>query len=170
LTQMGRICLGIDPGIGRLGYGVVFQQGAKYSAGPYGCLFTSSRDPMEERILSLFDRVDSLISELNPDLLSVERLFFGRNSTTAEYVFQIRGTMLLLAARHKIFLVEPKPAEVKMSVCGNGRAEKIQVQQMISRILDMGSVPCQDDAADALAIAVTGLALWDFQKKTKSGD
>ncbi|MDO9507751.1 MAG: crossover junction endodeoxyribonuclease RuvC [Thermovirgaceae bacterium] len=167
---MDRTCFGIDPGIARMGYGIVFQEAAKYSAGSYGCLFTSPDEPLEARILYLFDRLDALISEARPDLISVERLYFGKNTTTAEYIFQIRGVVLLLAARHKIPVVQPKPAEVKMSVCGNGRAEKRQVQQMISRILNMGSVPCQDDAADALAIAVTGLALWDFNKKTKSGD
>lgn len=167
---MGRICFGIDPGIGRLGYGIVFQNGANFSAGPYGCLVTSPDEPIEKRILRLFKNLDTLIGEAVPDLVSVEKLYFGRNLTTAENVFQVRGIVLLLAAKHGISVVQPKPSEVKMAVCGNGRADKRQVQLMISRVLNMGNVPCQDDAADALAIAVTGLAIWNFYKQTESGD
>lgn len=165
-----RVCFGIDPGIGRLGYGVVLQSGANLSAGKYGCLVSSPDEPIEKRILRLFEELDELISETTPDLVSVEKLFFGRNITTAENVFQVRGAVLLLAARHNIPVVQPKPSEVKMAVCGNGRAEKRQVQMMISKLLNMGNIPCQDDAADALAIAVTGLAIWNFHKITESGD
>lgn len=165
-----RVCFGIDPGIGRLGYGIVLQNGANFSAGKYGCLSSSPDEPIEKRILRLFEDLDDLISEAAPDLVSVEKLFFGRNTTTAENVFQVRGAVLLLAARHNIPVVQPKPSEVKMAVCGNGRAEKHQVQMMISRVLNMGKIPCQDDAADALAIAMTGLAIWNFHKITESGD
>jgi crossover junction endodeoxyribonuclease RuvC len=167
---MARICFGVDPGIGRLGYGIVLQRGATYSSGHFGCLHTKAGTPVQERILYLFDQLDMLVEKTNPDLFSVERLFFGKNATTAEYVFQVRGVVLLLAAKHKIPLVQPKPSEVKMAVCGNGKAEKRQVQLMISRILNMGSVPCQDDAADALAIALTGLALSNYEIRSKSGD
>lgn len=165
-----RVCFGIDPGIGRLGYGVVLQNGASLGAGVYGCLVTSPNEPIEKRILRLCKKLDALIVEVAPDLISVEKLFFGRNTTTAENVFQVRGTILLLAAIHNIPVVQPKPSEVKLAVCGNGRAEKHQVQLMVSRILNMGNVPCQDDAADALAIAVTGLAISNFHRKTESGD
>lgn len=167
---MSRVCFGVDPGIGRLGYGVVIQSGASFSAGPYGCLVTSSDEPIEKRILRLFDALDALISEAAPDLVSVEKLYFGRNITTAENVLQVRGAVLLLAAKHNVHVVQPKPSEVKMAVCGNGRAEKRQVQLMVSRVLNMNDIPSQDDAADALAIAVTGLAIWNFQKKLESGD
>lgn len=165
-----RVCFGIDPGIGRLGYAVVIQTGASLSAGTYGCLVTSPDEPVERRILWLFNNLDVLIGKAGPDLVSVEKLYFGRNISTAENVFQVRGAVLLLAARHSIPVVQPKPSEVKMAVCGNGRAEKRQVQLMISRLLNMGNIPCQDDAADALAIAVTGLAIWNFHMKTESGD
>ena len=169
MNQMERICFGVDPGIGRMGYGVVFQKDSTFRAGPFGCLCTPPDEAVEKRILSLFERLERLIGETVPDLLAVEKLFFGRNITTAENVFQVRGTVLLLAARHSIPVVQPKPSEVKISVCGNGRAEKRQVQMMISRILNMGSVPCQDDAADALSIALTGLAIWNYQNKSGSG-
>jgi len=165
-----RICFGVDPGIGRLGYGVVGQSGLVYSAGDFGCLTTSSDKPTELRILQLYDELALLVEKNVPDIFSVEKLFFGSNRTTAESVFQVRGAVLLLAAKTGIPLIQPKPSEVKMAVCGNGRAEKGQVQRMISRILNMEAPPRQDDAADALAIALTGLAMHNYSSLTKSGD
>jgi crossover junction endodeoxyribonuclease RuvC len=89
----------------------------------------------------------------------VERLYFGRNVTTAEMVFQARGVTLLFAARLGIPVFEPKPAEVKQTVCGYGSADKAQVRGMVRLILGLDELPSPDDAADALAIAVVGLAL-----------
>ncbi|NLO55618.1 MAG: crossover junction endodeoxyribonuclease RuvC [Thermovirga sp.] len=167
---MRRVCLGIDPGLGKLGYGVVIEEKSVMRAGEFGCIKTEPGTPVEARILQIHEKLRPLIERTGPELLSVERLFFGRNTTTAENVFQVRGVVLLLAARHGIPLVQPKPSEVKLAVCGNGRAEKSQVQKMVFRLLRLESIPCQDDAADALAIALTGLALSDFQMKTESGD
>jgi crossover junction endodeoxyribonuclease RuvC len=121
---MRRVCLGIDPGLGRLGYGVVIEEKSVMRAGEFGCIATEPRTPVEARILQIHERLCPLIERSGPELLSVERLFFGRNTTTAENVFQIRGVVLLLAARYSIPLVQPKPSEVKLAVCGNGRAEK----------------------------------------------
>ena len=167
---MRRICLGIDPGLGRLGYGVAIEERSIIRAGEFGCITTEPGTPVEARILQIHEGLCPLIERTNPELLSVERLFFGKNSTTAENVFQVKGVVLFLAARHGIPVVQPKPSEVKLAVCGNGRAEKAQVQKMVFRILRLESVPRQDDAADALAIAVTGLAMSSFRMKTKSGD
>ena len=167
---MRRICLGIDPGLGRLGYGVAIEESSILRAGEFGCITTDPGTPVEVRILHIHEGLCPLLERTKPDLLSVERLFFGKNTTTAENVFQVRGVVLFLAARHGIPVVQPKPSEVKLAVCGNGRAEKSQVQKMVFRILQLESVPRQDDAADALAIAVTGLAMSDFRRKTKSGD
>lgn len=167
---MRRICLGIDPGLGRLGYGVAIEERSIIRAGEFGCITMEPGTPVEARILQIHEGLCPLIERTNPELLSVERLFFGKNSTTAENVFQVRGVVLFLAARHGIPVVQPKPSEVKLAVCGNGRAEKAQVQKMVFRILRLESVPRQDDAADALAIAVTGLAMSSFRMKTKSGD
>jgi crossover junction endodeoxyribonuclease RuvC len=167
---MKRVCFGVDPGIGRLGYGVVVQSGAIFRAREFGCLTTSPAKPPEQRIMQLYDELSVLVEKNAPDLFSVERLFFGNNRTTAESVFQVRGAVLLLAAKTGIPLVQPKPSEVKMAVCGNGRAEKGQVERMITRILNMDTPTGQDDAADALAIALTGLAMDNYSSLTKSGD
>ncbi len=166
---MRRVCFGIDPGIGRLGYGVVVQEGAVLRPGVFGCITTYPSSPVEKRILQVCEKLEPLIQEASPDIMSVERLFFGRNTTTAENVFQVRGAVLLLAARQGIPVIQPKPAEVKIAVCGNGRAEKRQVQRMIFRILSMEDFPGQDDAADALGAAITGLAIFDLQRRTGNG-
>ena len=167
---MPRVCLGIDPGLGRLGYGIVVQEGSLLRAGEFGCICTEPKISVEKRILQIHERLGSIIGKFNPEIVSVERLFFGKNPTTAENVFQVRGVVLLVAASYRIQVVQPKPSEVTLAICGNGTAEKLQVQMMVFRILNLASFPSQDDAADALAIAATGLAMSDFQIKTKSGD
>ena len=102
-------------------------------------------------------------------MVAVERLYFGRNSTTAEMVFQARGVILLAAANMGIIPYEPKPSEVKMAVCGNGAAEKSQVQGMVMRLLNLDESPRPDDAADALAVAITGLSLAQFDDRKNRG-
>jgi crossover junction endodeoxyribonuclease RuvC len=166
---MRRVCFGIDPGIGRLGYGVVIQEGAVLKPGVFGCITTLPSSLVQYRILQVCEKLEPLIQEASPDLISIERLFFGRNTTTAENVYQVRGAVLFLAARKGIPGIQPKPAEVKMAVCGHGRAEKQQVQRMIFRILNMEEFPYQDDAADALGSAITGLALFDLEMRTRNG-
>ena len=91
--------------------------------------------------------------------MSVERLYFGQNRTTAEAVWQARGAVLLLSAQYDLPLVEPKPSEVKLTVCGTGVAEKRQVQRMVQHLLGLPEIPRPDDTADALGIALAGLAI-----------
>ena len=94
-----------------------------------------------------------------PDLMSVERLFFGRNATTAEYVYQARGVIMLLAGMNNIPVVEPAPNRIKLLLCGTGKADKHVVQDTVREILSLDDVPKPDDTADALAAAVAGLLL-----------
>ncbi len=91
--------------------------------------------------------------------MSVERLYFGQNRTTAEAVWQVRGAILLLGAQYRLPIIEPKPSEVKLTVCGDGTAEKRQVQLMIQQLLNLPEIPRPDDTADALGIALAGLAI-----------
>ena len=91
--------------------------------------------------------------------MSIERLYFGQNRTTAEAVWQARGAMLLLGAQYNLPVIEPKPSEVKLTVCGDGTAEKRQVQLMVQQILKLPEIPRPDDTADALGIALAGLAI-----------
>ncbi len=137
--------MGIDPGLARVGYGAVLQNGSSLRALTYGCVE---------------DAIQAQIDFCEPEFLSVERLFFGRNTTTAEYVFQARGVIMLLAAKNNLPVIEPKPNQIKLALCGVGAAEKIQVQKMVQRFLALDEIPRPDDTADALAAAITGLSLF----------
>lgn len=153
------ICLGIDPGVGLLGYGIVSQEGDVMKALDYGAVATAPGRPLSVRLDEIYGALCRKLEEHRPDAVAIERLFFGRNTTTAEMVFQARGVALLAAARKGLVPYEPKPSEVKLAVCGNGVAEKQQVQGMVRCLLGLNETPRPDDAADALAIAITGLSL-----------
>jgi crossover junction endodeoxyribonuclease RuvC len=150
----------VDPGLGRLGYGVVAKLGMTLKPIAYGCIETSPELETSVRLNMLYDRLGEQIADCSPDFMCVEKLFFGRNITTAEIVWQARGVILLLAAQHRLPLVEPQPAQVKISVCGSGKADKRQVQRMVQRFLDLDDIPRPDDAADALALAITGFSFY----------
>ncbi len=111
------------------------------------------------RIKALYDGVREQIENCSPHFISVERLYFGHNRTTAEAVWQARGAILLLGAQYRLPVVEPKPSEVKLTVCGDGNAEKGQVQRMVRHILGLSAIPRPDDTADALGVALAGLAI-----------
>jgi crossover junction endodeoxyribonuclease RuvC len=153
------ICLGIDPGVGLLGYGIVSQTGEIMRALDYGAVATAPGRPLSVRLCEIYAALSRKIEEHRPDVIAIEKLFFGRNTTTAEMVFQARGVALLAAAKNGLVPYEPKPSEVKLAVCGNGAAEKRQVQGMVRYLLGLDETPRPDDAADALAIAITGLSL-----------
>ena len=153
------ICLGIDPGLARVGYGAVAQSGFRLRALNYGCIETTPGMNFTDRLLKIYEDIQKQIDICSPDIVSVERLFFGRNTTTAEYVYQARGVIMLLAAKNKLPVVEPKPNQIKLALCGTGDADKVQVQGMVQRFLALDEIPKPDDTADALAAAVTGLAL-----------
>ncbi len=153
-------CLGIDPGIGRMGYAVVEQRGSRFRQLIYGCVETSPRMGIPQRLRRLYRAVREQIETCSPHFMAVERLYFGRNTTTAESVWEARGVILLAGAESDLVVLEPKPSEAKITVCGDGRAEKGQVQRMVQTILGLDDLPKPDDAADALAVALAGLALW----------
>ena len=150
-----------------MGYGLVRLHAHQYKAIGFGCIETPPKTDVAWRIQTIYDSLKKQIEKWEPDILSVEKLFFGRNITTAEYVWQARGTVLLLAAQYEIPYYEPKPSQVKNAVCGTGTAEKIQIQRMLQRMLNLKDIPRPDDAADALAISITGLALHSFETRRK---
>lgn len=160
-------CLGIDPGIGKLGYGIVTRSGHYYRVRDYGCVETPPHTDLCIRIKMIYDDIRYRIEKWDPEIISIEKLFFGRNTTTAGNVWQARGTILLLAAQYDIDYVEPKPNQIKLAVCGNGRADKHQIQRMLQKLLCLDELPRPDDAADALAISLTGLSLYSFNRKTR---
>jgi crossover junction endodeoxyribonuclease RuvC len=133
----------------------------------YGCVETGPEMPFTQRLLCLYDALGEQVENRSPDFMCVERLFFGRNSTTAEYVWQARGVVMLLAAQRGLSVLEPKPSQVKMAVCGTGTADKTQIQRMIQRLLSLDAIPRPDDAADALAVALTGLAFYRHEQRIR---
>jgi len=146
--------IGIDPGLARLGYGVI--RGDRGSAVPlcYGCTETPAKARAGERLLEIYTGLVSLFDRYPPDALAVEKLFFSRNITSAMGVSEVRGIVLLAAEQRGVPVFEYTPTQVKQAVTGSGRADKVQVQQMITRLLRLPEVPQPDDAADALAIAL----------------
>lgn len=147
--------LGIDPGIGRAGWGVVDAQDGKVKVIDYGCIETPKEHTLEQRIVTLYDTISKIIAAHQPEALSIESLFFNKNVTTAIAVGQARGVILLAAAQNKMSVTSYTPQEVKIGVTGYGKADKTQVGQMIKMVLGLKAIPKPDDTADALAIAVT---------------
>jgi crossover junction endodeoxyribonuclease RuvC len=146
--------LGIDPGIARLGYGIVEAAGSQLRCVTYGCIETAANIAVAERLQTIYQELEQLLRQYQPDAMAVEELFFNRNTTTAFTVAQARGVVLLSAAQHNTPLAEYTPMQVKQAVTGYGRADKQQIQQMVKLLLGLASLPKPDDAADALAIAI----------------
>lgn len=149
------IVLGIDPGIGRCGWGVITVNNSQLTVNNYGCIETKANGKVEERLLVISKEIEGLIKKYKPDVLSIEELFFGANSKTAFVVGQARGVILLAAARNKVPVAIYTPLQVKMALTGYGRADKNQIGQMVKVILKLEKIPKIDDTSDALAVAIT---------------
>jgi crossover junction endodeoxyribonuclease RuvC len=143
--------LGIDPGFARMGCAVLENDKIIYST----CLISDKNLPQEKRLLSLGKKVEEIIKKYNPDVLAIEKIFFGKNQKTALQISEVRGMIFYLAASKKIPIKEFTPLQVKISLTGYGRAEKQQVQKMVQVILKTKEMSKQDDEIDAIAIALT---------------
>jgi crossover junction endodeoxyribonuclease RuvC len=153
---MSKIILGIDPGIADTGFGVIEKKaGGKISCLAYGSIKTKAGLPMAERLEILHNELEKIIQKYLPALASVEELFFQNNAKTAIIVGQARGVILLTCRKNKIPIVELTPLQVKQTIAGFGRADKLQVQKMVKLLLNLKEIPKPDDAADALAIAIS---------------
>lgn len=146
--------LGIDPGLERIGYGVIRRDGSRLTALDYG-LIETPRIALPDRIRILHERIVELIDEHQPNAIATERLLFTVNKTTAMDVAKALGVILLATSQKGIAWTEYSPPEVKQSVVGVGNADKKQVQFMVTKLLNLPKPPKPDDVADALAIAVT---------------
>ncbi|HEU24740.1 MAG: crossover junction endodeoxyribonuclease RuvC [Mesoaciditoga sp.] len=146
--------LGIDPGFGIIGYGLVDVQNKAESFVDCGVIRTDPKKPLSERLLEIYEEIRGLIDSLKPDEVAIEELYFFRNVTTAIFVGEARGVIILAFEQKKIPIYEYTPMEVKMAVTGYGKATKRQVQEMVRIMLKMENIPRPDDAADALAIAL----------------
>lgn len=150
--------LGIDPGTGILGFGVVevTDTAAKtFTMIDAGVITTPAHTPHDERLEDIFNGLTEIIEATKPDVCSVEKLFFSRNITTAMTVAEARGVALLVARQHQVPIHEYTPPQIKQTLTGYGKADKKQVQEMVRLQLGLKEVPKPDDCADALAAAIT---------------
>ena len=148
--------LGVDPGLTCAGFGLVERSNAGVKAVSYGAIRTAP-GPVPGRLSSLYGRLEELIGSLEPDALAVERVLFNANVRTAMSVAQAAGVALLAGAQADCEIAEYTPSEVKLSITGDGAADKARVQMMVRRLLGLPSTPKPPDAADALALALTHL-------------
>ncbi len=146
--------LGIDPGTATCGYGIVHGSGGRLRAGESGCWRTPARTPLDARLLTIFEGVQELIAEHEPDAVALEESYVGADARIALSVGQARGAVLVAAAAAGVDCAEHAPARVKQTVCGYGRADKAQVQRMVKLILGLESEPASSHEADALAVAI----------------
>lgn len=159
---MAERILGIDPGFGRMGYGIVEQtSGNNWKAVTYGCITTNPKESFVGRLKEVHDELVGLIKEYKPTRMAVEQLFFFNNAKTAMDVGQARGVVLLLGIQNNLPIDEFTPLQVKQGLTGYGRAEKQQMQKVVAMVLGLKEKIKSDDAADALAVAITaGQSLW----------
>ena len=146
--------LGIDPGYGRLGYGIVERVGGVIRPGVAGVVETKKGETLPKRLSEIHKRVLALIREEKPDCIATEALLFAANRTTAFDVAKALGVVLLAASESELPWTEYTPPQVKLTVTGSGSAKKSQVQYMVSKLLLLPAPPKPDDVADALAVAL----------------
>ena len=147
--------IGIDPGTGILGFGVIEKKSSRLNMVDAGVIRTSANETDSKRLKIIYDELSEIIKQNSPDVMAVEKLFFAQNVTTAMTVSQARGAVLLAGEQHGLEIFEYTPLQIKQSITSYGRADKRQVQEMVKTILRLDSIPRPDDCADALACAVT---------------
>lgn len=167
-NQTERI-LGIDPGYGRTGFGVIEKINNGFKLVAYGCIETSAKKKFIDRLQELHEELQYVIKKYQPTNVAVEDLFFAKNVKTAMQVGQARGVILLTLVEAGLPIYEFTPLQVKQALTGYGRAEKGQVQRMLRTILKIKKKITPDDAADALAVALTGGVSQSFARKVKTG-
>ncbi len=147
--------IGIDPGTGILGFGVIEVTNGKMKLIDAGVITTPAHTPHDERLEDIYDGLTDIIADTKPDYMSIEKLFFAQNVTTAMTVAQARGVAMLAGRKGKLPIAEYTPLQIKQTLTGYGKADKKQVQEMVRLQLGLAEVPKPDDCADALAAAIT---------------
>lgn len=149
------IILGVDPGTAITGWGALkIEKPRVFEALDYGAITTEAKKPAGERLAKLYFELNKIINKFKPDIMAVEQLFFFKNLKTAMPVSEARGVILLCASQKKLKVRQFTPLQVKMALCGYGRADKKQIQKMVQQILGLKQLPKPDDAADGLALAL----------------
>lgn len=147
--------IGIDPGTGILGFGVIEVIKDKTTMLEAGVIKTPAHTPLDERLVEIYDSLVEIIKTSKPDVMSIEKLFFAQNVTTAISVSHARGVAMLAGKKAGLLIAEYTPLQIKQSLSGYGRADKKQVQEMVRIYLKLKQTPKPDDCADALAAAIT---------------
>lgn len=148
--------LGIDPGTGIMGFGVIeYHPHRPTKVIDVGVIATPAHTRLKDRLLDIHQSLHEIITTTKPDAVSIEKLFFARNITTAISVAEARGVAILAAAQHDLPIFEYTPLQIKQTITGYGRADKKQIQEMVRVHLNMKHIIKPDDAADALAAAIT---------------
>lgn len=147
--------IGIDPGTAIVGFSILDFKNNQYILVDYGCIYTNKDLPMEDRLSKIYDELMMLIKKYSPDEMAVEELFYFKNNKTIISVGQARGVIILCGRQNGLKLNHYTPLQVKMGITGYGKADKKQIQLMVKRILKLNEIPKPDDAADAIAIAIT---------------
>ena len=148
------IILGIDPGYGLVGFGVLEKKGGNIRPLDFGCISTRKEDKLTKRLEIISNCMHQLIDKWQPDEMAIEKLFFNKNITTGIPVAQARGVILVAAQEMGIPIFEYTPSNIKMALTGMGKADKHQMQFMVKTLLGLREIPKPDDAADALAVAI----------------
>ena len=146
--------LGIDPGYGIVGFGIIDYENSNYKVVDYGVIETPKEEDISVRLAMIYDAIGKLTETFKPDQIAVEELFYFKNQTTVIPVAEARGVILLAAVHSCGEIFEYTPLQIKQALTGNGRAEIAQVQFMVKAILGLEKIPKPDDAADALAVAI----------------
>lgn len=147
--------IGIDPGTGILGFGVIDVTNGKMKLVDAGVITTPAHTPHGERLEDIYDGLTEIIQATKPEQFSIEKLFFAKNVTTAMSVAEARGVAVLVAQQQKLPVAEYTPMQIKQTLTGYGKADKKQVQEMVRLQLNLQETPKPDDCADAIAAAIT---------------
>lgn len=156
-----RTILGIDPGFGRMGFGIIRTDGLTQEALDFGVI-TTKPVAFEERLRIVAEDLEKLLRDRRPDLIALEQLFFTKNTKTAIRVAEARGVVLLKAAEKGIPVIELTPSQAKAALTGDGRAPKSAMQKMTRRLLNLKRSVRSDDAADALGLAIAASTMGRF--------
>jgi crossover junction endodeoxyribonuclease RuvC len=146
--------LGIDPGSGSTGYGIIDTDGSIHKAVLFGAIQTNARRPFHERLLKIYEELSGILLREKADIMAIEEVFHAANVQSALRLGHARGIALLVAAQQGLDVSEYSPLEIKSAVVGYGRADKTQIQRMVQLILNLAEIPSPDHAADALAVAI----------------
>ena len=146
--------IGIDPGIGGTGYGIIETDGSEHRIVLYGAVQISAKKPFHERLLKIHTELNNILAREKVDAMAIEEVFYAANVQVALRLGHARGIALLAAAEHGLSVHEYSPLEIKSAVVGYGRADKFQVQAMVRLLLKLPDLPAPDHAADALAVSI----------------